>query len=495
MTANKMTAVHLVGHGGLDKLVVRDDVAVRQPGPGDVLVNVTAAGMNNTDINTRTGWYNKQVSSGTTAEGGKSGFGVAEKGMGDWEGGLTFPRIQGADAVGYVLAVGEGVDASRIGERVVCDPYIRDPEDVEGFDSAGFLGSEHDGAFAQFTTVPSVNAVSVPKEFPLSNAALAPLPCSGGTAMNMLSMAGAKAGDLALVTGASGGVGTFLVQILKALGATAIAVTGKSKMAAVCELGADHVIDRDTPDLSARCWRSRAAGSLASLQTWSAATSSADLLKLLRRGGRYVTAGAIGGPKVDLDLRTLYLKNLSLFGSTVYLRDTFTRLIDLVVAGRIKPFNTKSWPLDQIHAAQSEFSRRRTSAASSSYLPKWRCKGEDHQTRGLPGRSRQVGHRNPLHPCLSTPLEANVLRIDTDEELIGWGETITPPSYYLPTSARAGLDLIAPMLLGADPLNHRARVEEIAFAMRAHKPTKSVVDMALWDLVGKARGPIMEWRA
>ncbi|WP_095081519.1 mandelate racemase/muconate lactonizing enzyme family protein [Mesorhizobium sophorae] len=92
---------------------------------------------------------------------------------------------------------------------------------------------------------------------------------------------------------------------------------------------------------------------------------------------------------------------------------------------------------------------------------------------------------------ISIPLETTVLRIDTDEGLVGWGETMTPPSYYLPTSpqtARAGLHLIAPVLLGADPRNHRARMEEIGFAMRGPKPTKSVIDMALWDLVGKARG-------
>lgn len=99
---------------------------------------------------------------------------------------------------------------------------------------------------------------------------------------------------------------------------------------------------------------------------------------------------------------------------------------------------------------------------------------------------------------ISIPLETTVLRIDTDEGLVGWGETMTPPSYYLqksPQTARAGLDLIAPILLGADPRNHCARMEEIAFAMRGQKPTKSVVDMALWDLFGKARGPIMEWGA
>ena len=92
---------------------------------------------------------------------------------------------------------------------------------------------------------------------------------------------------------------------------------------------------------------------------------------------------------------------------------------------------------------------------------------------------------------MEIPLETTVLRIDTDAGVTGWGETMTAPSYYLPTSpqsARAGIDLIAPALLGADPLNHRARMEDIRFVMRGHKPTKSVIDMALWDLVGKARG-------
>ncbi|MBS0422063.1 MAG: zinc-binding dehydrogenase [Proteobacteria bacterium] len=350
-----MTAVHLTGHGGLEKLVVRHDAPVPTPGERQVLVRVSAAGMNNTDINTRTGWYNQSVSSGTTAEGGQRGFGVSEKGMGDWEGRLAFPRIQGADAVGYIAAVGEGVGVERIGERVVCDPYIRDPNDIEGFASAGFLGSEYDGAFAQYTVVPAVNALTVPKDLPLSDAALATLPCSGGTAMNMLMLANAGAGDLALVTGASGGVGTFLVQILEALGAEVLAIVAKSKMEAVARLGARHVIDRDGGDLVARVLTVTGGRRISLVADVVGGSQFSDLLKLLRRGGRYVTAGAIGGPKVELDLRTLYLKNLTLFGSAVYLRETLPRLIDLVKRGRITPFSTKTWPLSDIRAAQSEF--------------------------------------------------------------------------------------------------------------------------------------------
>jgi NADPH:quinone reductase-like Zn-dependent oxidoreductase len=355
MIPKTMIAVHLTGHGGLEKLVIREDVPVPTPGRGQVLVRVAAAGVNNTDINTRTGWYNQSVSSGTTAEGGVGGFGESAKGMGDWEGGLTFPRIQGADAVGYIAAVGEGVNSDRIGERVVCDPYIRDPNDTGGFESAGFLGSEYDGAFAQYTVVPSVNAMAVPKDLPPSDVALATLPCSGGTAMNMLMLSNARAGDLALVTGASGGVGTFLVQILVALGAEVVAIAGKSKKEAVARLGAHHVIEREGGDLIARVLAVTGGRKLSLVADVVGGSQFSQLLKLLRRGGRYVTAGAIGGPKVELDLRTLYLKNLSLFGSAVYLRATLPRLIELVVAGRITPFSNKTWPLSDIRAAQSEF--------------------------------------------------------------------------------------------------------------------------------------------
>ena len=85
-----MTAVYLTGYGGFDKLVYRNDVPVPTPAPGEVLIRVTAAGMNNTDINTRTGWYNQAVASGTTVAGGTSGFDVADDGMGDWDVDIRF---------------------------------------------------------------------------------------------------------------------------------------------------------------------------------------------------------------------------------------------------------------------------------------------------------------------------------------------------------------------------------------------------------------------
>lgn len=350
-----MAGVHLTGQGGLDKLVYREDIPTPKPGPGEVLVQVAAAGVNNTDINTRIGWYSPDVKSGTTAEGGSEGLGDSEKDTGSWTGRLVFPRIQGADCVGRIAAVGPGVDPARIGERTVCEPYIVDPDDETGLESAGFLGSEYDGAFAQFMVLPARNAHRVSDDLDIPDPALATLPCSGGTAMNMLVMAGAKAGDLALVTGASGGVGTFLVQILKHIGAEVVAVASPSKFDAVKAVGADHLVDRTTPDLEAAVLEATGGRRVSLVADVVGGAQFPAMLALLRQGGRYVTAGAIAGPEVTLDLRTLYLKSLSFFGSTVYRRETFPKLMRFLEEGGIKPVVDSTAPLAEIRDAQTRF--------------------------------------------------------------------------------------------------------------------------------------------
>ena len=115
-----MCAVLLTGHGGFDKLVFRDDVPVPRPGKDEVVINVTAAGVNNTDINTRIGWYSKSVKSETN-QGGSEGFAKVNINDASWSGKpLVFPLIQGADCSGEIVAIGEGVKPERIGERVWC---------------------------------------------------------------------------------------------------------------------------------------------------------------------------------------------------------------------------------------------------------------------------------------------------------------------------------------------------------------------------------------
>jgi len=363
-----MAGVQLTGHGGLDKLVYRDDLPVPQPGPGEVLIQVAAAGVNNTDINARTGWYSKAVTDGTTAEGGAEGFGVEEQGMGDWTGGLTFPRIQGADCVGTVVVLGEGVAPERLGQRVIVQPYISDPDDPEGHETAGFLGSEYDGAFAQYCKVPDRNVFALPEVAGVSDTQLATLPCSGGTAMNMLLMAGVKRGEVAMVTGASGGVGTFLIQILKHYGAEVVAVAGKSKWDGLRAMGADHLIDRGETKLQEAAMAATAGRPLTLVADVVGGPLFPQMLGCLKRGGRYVTAGAIAGPEVTLDLRTLYLKTLSFFGSTSYRADTFPALLKAVAEGGVVPAVAGTYPLAEIRAAQTAFLKK-THLGSFVLLP------------------------------------------------------------------------------------------------------------------------------
>ena len=117
-----MRAVLLTGNGGFDKLEWRSDVPVPVPGPGEVLIKIGAAGVNNTDVNTRIGWYSKAVAEATEA-GGASGIAGAEDD--GWSGAaFQFPRIQGADACGLIVAVGDGVDPARIGTRVLVEPVF-----------------------------------------------------------------------------------------------------------------------------------------------------------------------------------------------------------------------------------------------------------------------------------------------------------------------------------------------------------------------------------
>ena len=350
-----MTAVVLTGYGGLEKLELLKDMPTPRPGAGEVLVRVAAAGMNNTDINTRTGWYSQAVSSGTTTDGGRQGFGVEENGLGAWSGDIQFPRIQGADAMGRIVCVGAGVDAGRVGERVICDPYRRDPGDETGLDSARFLGADYDGGFAQFTVTAAENALPIPSAVTLSDEALATLPCSGGTAMNMLLMARVGLGDLMLVTGASGGVGTFLIQMGKWLGAEVVAVASAGKREPVMALGADGFVDRAEADLAAAVRAATGGRDFTVVADVVGGDHFVDLLTVLRRGGRYVTAGAIAGPLVTLDLRTLYLKNLEFYGSTAFRRDAFPKLMSCLADGALRPAVAAVRPLTEIREAQEAF--------------------------------------------------------------------------------------------------------------------------------------------
>ncbi|MEH0022983.1 MAG: zinc-binding dehydrogenase [Desulfobacter sp.] len=331
-----MSGVWLTGHGGPEKLVYATDIPVPVPGPGDVLVKVAAAAVNNTDINTRLAWYSKKDGDGADAS---------------WAGqAIVFPRIQGIDVCGHIAAVGTGVDPARIGERVLIEPCLAEM-DGQIFEQPGFLGSECDGGFAQYTRVASRHAHEISSRF--SDVELASFPCSYSTAENMLTRAGVTKGERVVVTGASGGVGSAAVQLATARGAEVVAVTSPSKSDRVLSLGASQTLSRGDDPVA--ILGENAVDVVVDLVAGPVLPRFLDTLK---SGGRYAIAGAMAGPMAELDMRTVYLKDLSFFGCTRLGTGVFANLVRLIEAEKISPAVAETFALSDIRAAQDMFMKK-----------------------------------------------------------------------------------------------------------------------------------------
>jgi NADPH:quinone reductase-like Zn-dependent oxidoreductase len=338
-----MWAVVTTGTGGHERLDYRR-VPRPVPGPGEVLLKVLAAGVNNTDINTRLGWYSASVTQGT----GEIGDADARQ-DGGWKNATPFPLIQGADCCGEIVAMGPGGNPARIGQRVLVRSCMRE----QGFDEMEtvWLGTDFNGAFAQYVTVPEREGFAIRCDW--GDAELATIPCAYATAENMIHRAGVRAGMRVLVPGASGGVGSALVQLLKRRKAEVIAVTTAAKVADLRGIGADHVLTRDMDPMA------HLGGESVDVVIDNVAGAGfGTMLRLLRRGGRYVTSGAIAGPVVSLDLRELYLKDITLIGCTAWDEPVFANLIGYIERGEIRPLLAKTYPLDRIADAQRDFSEK-----------------------------------------------------------------------------------------------------------------------------------------
>ena len=335
-----MRAAVLTRHGGPEAVELRE-MPVPVPGPGEVMVSVAAAGVNNTDVWTREGAY------------GLPGDPAAKAG---WRGPLDFPRIQGGDVAGRVAAVGDGVGEHRVGSRVLVDPALYDSHGDDAL-PVDVLGSERDGGFAEYVVVPAERAHDV-EDSPMSDVELACLPIAYGTATGMLERGQVGAGDTVLVTGASGGVGLAAVQLARARGARVVAVSSAGKLDPVAAAGADVVLDRGLGDLAEQV-RSTAPEGLAAAVDVVAGPFVDAGLGLLRPGGRWVVAGALGGHAVQLDVRRLYLANQSLVGSTMHTPAQFGLLVEVARRGDVHPVVAATYRLDDIHTAHATLEQRR----------------------------------------------------------------------------------------------------------------------------------------
>jgi NADPH:quinone reductase-like Zn-dependent oxidoreductase len=324
-----MTAAVTMGHGGPEMIDVRNDWPSPQPGAGQVVVRVTAAAVNNTDIWSRQGAY------GTAAN---------PTAVAGWKGvPLTFPLIQGIDIAGVVCAVGVGVSDDWLHTRVIVDSaaeYLGDLPDQ-------IVGSEVDGGFGQYHLCVERQLHDVTTS-PLTDAQLSCLPTAYGTALGMLTRAGCKSGERVLVTGASGGVGMAAVQLAVDRGCEVVARTSVAHRDLIVGLGVAEVSVRGVDDVS-RLHRVDAVVDVVGGDEF------ALLIDRLHDGGRLVTAGAIAGPVVPVDIRRLYLHQRTLIGSTMHTPAVFGELAQIACTGGVEPLVAATYPLADIVAAQARF--------------------------------------------------------------------------------------------------------------------------------------------
>ena len=269
---------------------------------------------------------------------------------------LTLPRIQGADVCGIVEEAGCAAGRGLVGKRVLIDPWIRDWRDPGNRDRIGYFGSETDGGFAEYCCVDHRQVHIV--ESDMTNAELATFATGWGTAHYMLDRISVGKDDTILVTGAAGGVGSALVQLARLRGARVVGICSPEKANILVRLGADAVISRQAGNLKAAI-ETAIPGKITALADLVGGTMFRELIDVLAPGGRYVVAGAIGGPCVQLDLRVLYLRDLEFAGVTIPEAGAFARLVEIIESGGVKPVLAAEYGFEKLPQAQQAFIEKR----------------------------------------------------------------------------------------------------------------------------------------
>ncbi|MEE4254639.1 MAG: zinc-binding dehydrogenase [Desulfuromusa sp.] len=356
-----MAGVQLVGHGGTEKLVYRTDIAVPSPGDGEVLVQVTATAKNNTDRKVREGLYSI-----------KSEEDIASFQIGGSPT-LVFPRIQGADVAGRIVATGKGVSKERIGERGLLDFNIYTDERRDINLTPDYYGHGRDGGYAEYIVVPSNQFYRIDNP-ELADAQLAALGmCSYQTALHMLMIAQVKEGEHILVTGASGGVGTALLQLCRIIGAIPHAVSSPGKEQVLRKLGAESVVDRSaSKDLKNAVNNATGGVIIDAVMDLVGGEMTNMLIDVLidrmaerKTYPRLSNAGASAGNTSQILWSRIYLYQVQLFGVSHGTREEAERLIEWIRSGQLSPVLHRTFRLSDIHTAENYFANK-----SGNYIGK-----------------------------------------------------------------------------------------------------------------------------
>jgi NADPH:quinone reductase-like Zn-dependent oxidoreductase len=302
-------AVRILEDGGPEVLRY-EDVPDPEPGPGEVLVALRAAGLNHLDV-----WVRKGLPS-------------APK-----------PRILGADGAGIVAALGEGVDGFAVGDRVVVNPGI--PHDGR----ITVIGEHTDGTYCE------LKALSAGQLYPLAESLSfeegAAFPLTFETAYRMLvTKAAVREGEWVLIWGIGGGVALAAFELCRALGArTIVTSSSREKLERARALGADVAVSHSDDDV-VQTVKSATEGRGADIvvETVGEATWERSLAAAAQEG-RVVVCGATSGHSPPARLYRLWWKQLIVYGSTMGLPDDFEGAYELVRAGRARVHVDRVYPL------------------------------------------------------------------------------------------------------------------------------------------------------
>jgi NADPH:quinone reductase-like Zn-dependent oxidoreductase len=323
-------------HGGPEVLEFTDFPTPRSK-PGEALVRLHAAALNRMDVMVRNGWPGLK---------------------------LELPHINGADGAGEIVAInsplpmGEGLGV-RVGDRVVINANLgcgKCEFCLEGNDNLcrdwHLLGETVRGTYAEYVVLPTKQLYRLPDDFDYHQAAAAALVYQ--TAWHSLVKRGnLQKSEIVLIIGAGGGVNTASVQIAKYIGAQVIVVgSDAKKLEKVESNGANILIDRSKEEDWSKAVFLATNKRGVDVVVDNVGATFMQSLRALRKGGRLLTVGNSAGPKVEIDNRYMFAKHLSIIGSTMSTLEDFKEVMDLVVAGKLKPIIDKTYPLRDAALAQ-----------------------------------------------------------------------------------------------------------------------------------------------
>lgn len=322
-----MQAVHVTAHGGPEVLEVVD-LPAPTPGPGEVLVRVRGVSINHLDL-----WVRRGMPGMT----------------------IPLPRIPGCDGVGEVVELGAGVEGPPVGTLVVLEPgYTHEPPadpDNDHLAADYEIRGEHgDGFDVELAVLPAHYVFPLPDGVdPVAGAAV---PLAFLTAWGMLhARAGVRAGETVLVIAGTSGVGSAAIQVARAAGARVLATAGSEAKRALCtDLGAERAFDHHDPDWPKQVKGAARGGADVVVEHVGPATWEGSM-RVLARNGRLVTCGATTGPKVSVLLPHLFIKNLSLLGSTMGPRRALPTIFEHVARGEFRPVLHRTMPMSAVREA------------------------------------------------------------------------------------------------------------------------------------------------